>query len=222
MTAAQPVPYYAPWLTVPFAVIDFETTGLHPGLDRVVEVGTARFEGGKLVGQCGSLIDPAMPIPAEATEIHGITDAMGAGKPALLDFFASSATRALLAGAQPAAYNSGFDRWFCPPAALADWTWPWLDALPLVRVIDRYQRGAGRHKLAVACKRHGVPLANAHRAHDDARAAGELLLKLVPKLWAEPPALGELLGWMRQREAEQWIDFQGWLARQPAREPATP
>jgi DNA polymerase-3 subunit epsilon len=216
------VPYYAPWLTVPFAVIDFETTGLRPGLDRAVEVGIARFEQGRLVAQCGSLLDPAIPIPPEATKVHGITDDQVRGMPSVSDFFTSTAARDALGGAQPAAYNASYDRWFVPPAALADWTWPWLDALPLVRVVDRWVRGAGRHRLSAACARHGVALANAHRAEDDARAAGELLLKLAAAYWTEPPCLGDLLGWMRQREAEQWVDFNSWLAKQPQRETVTP
>jgi DNA polymerase III subunit epsilon len=214
--ASQPVPYLAQWLAVPIAMVDFETTGVRPGIDQAVEVGIARFEQGQLVSHCGSLLDPGRPIPAEATAVHHITDEMVRGMPSVTDFFASTTAREALAGAQPGAYQAGFDRWFTPPAALPDWTWPWLDALPLVRVVDRYVRGPGRHKLTAACARHGVSLANAHRAADDARAAGELLIKLVPMVWTrKPPTLGELLGWMRQREAEQWVDFQSWLARQP-------
>jgi DNA polymerase-3 subunit epsilon len=220
--SAHPVPYLARWDSVPIVMLDFETTGIRPGLDRAVEVGLARFEGGRLVAQLGSLLDPQMPIPADARRVHGIGDADVAGKPLVTEFFARPDVAELLSGAQPAAYNAGFDRWFVPPWALADWTWPWLDALPLVRVVDRWVRGAGRHRLSTACARHGVALANAHRADDDARAAGELLIKLVSAQWVMPPCLGELLGWMRQREAEQWLDFNSWLARQPEREVVTP
>jgi DNA polymerase III alpha subunit (gram-positive type) len=221
MSAAQPVPYQASWDTVPIAFVDFETTGLRPGIDQAVEVGIARFERGQLVAQRGSLLDPGTAIPAEASEIHGITDAMVSGKPTIAQWFAQDDTRALLSDAQPAAYNAGFDRWFCPPWALADWTWPWLDTLTLVRIVDRYVRGAGRHKLTNACARHRVPLLSAHRADDDARAAVNCFFKLMPRVWNNTPKLGELLGWMRQREADQWIDFQSWLARQGKRETAT-
>jgi len=222
--SAHPVPYLARWDSVPIVVLDFETTGVRPGIDRAVEVGLARFEGGKLVAQLGSLLDPQMPIPPDANRVHGISDADVAGKPLVADFFAREAVAELLGGAQPAAYNASFDRWFVPPWALADWTWPWLDPLTLVRAVDRYARGAGRHKLSAACARHGVTLANAHRADDDARAAGELLFKLMAAgdLWPGPPCLGDLLGWMRKQDALQWSDFNGWLARQPQRETATP
>jgi DNA polymerase III subunit epsilon len=221
--ASHPVPYLARWDSVPIVVLDFETTGIRPGIDRAVEAGLARFEGGKLVRQLGSLLDPQMPIPAEASGIHGIGDADVAGKPLVTEFFARDDVAELLQGAQPAAYNAGFDHWFVPPWALADWTWPWLDALTLVRAVDRYARGDGRHRLSAACARHGVALANAHRADDDARAAGELFFKLMAgDLWPEPPCLGDLLGWMRQQDALQWSDFNGWLARQPQREAVTP
>lgn len=220
--SSQPVPYNAAWNTVPIAFVDFETTGIRPGIDQAVEVGIARFEHGQLVAQRGTLLDPGVTIPAEVSQIHGITDEMVIGKPHCADFFAHHETKALLDGAQPAAYNAGFDRWFLPPWALADWTWPWLDTLTLVRIVDRYVRGAGRHKLTNACARHGIQLMSAHRADDDARAAGELFFKLMPHVWNNTPKLGELLGWMRQREADQWIDFQSWLARQTRRETAAP
>lgn len=221
------MPFLAPWNAVPIVFVDFETTGIQPGRDRAVEVGLARFEGGKLVGQHGSLLDPGIPIPAEASSVHGITDAMVEGKPSVDTFFAAAETQALLKGGQPGAYNAGFDRWFVPGWALADWTWPWVDTLTLVREIDRYERGAGRHKLGAACKRHGIELAKAHRADDDARAAGELFFKLMAEAdrrewFNSKTCIGDLIGWMRKLDAAHWSDFHGWLARQPSREPAAP
>jgi DNA polymerase-3 subunit epsilon len=57
----------------PMAVIDFETTGLSPGYDRVVEVSVVRIDPGsrpRLV--LDSLVNPGRRVAA--TEIHGITD----------------------------------------------------------------------------------------------------------------------------------------------------
>lgn len=212
--ASHPVPWNAPWRTVPIVWVDFETTGLRPGADRAVEVGIARFEHGRLVGEFGARVDPGIPIPAEATAIHGITDADVAGALTIEDFFACTEPKALLAGAQPAAYNAPFDKWFCPPAALADWTWPWLDTLSLVRHVDRYAKGKGRHKLEASCARHGVTLAKAHSAQADARAAGELFFVLADRALADQ-TMGELLCSMVRRTAEQWVDFNVWLAKQP-------
>lgn len=58
----------------PVAIIDFETTGLSPGRDRVVEVSVVRKNPGE--APClvfDTLINPQRPVAA--TEIHGISDA---------------------------------------------------------------------------------------------------------------------------------------------------
>jgi DNA polymerase-3 subunit epsilon len=58
----------------PIAVIDFETTGLTPGIDRVVEVSVVRIEPGQAPRVVyDTLINPNRPMAA--TFIHGISDA---------------------------------------------------------------------------------------------------------------------------------------------------
>jgi DNA polymerase-3 subunit epsilon len=206
-----------PWHQVPIVFIDTETTGTRPGIDRAVQLGIARFEGGCCVDGYECLVNPGIPIPTEATSIHGITDEKVSGAPSIDDVFAArDGVKKLVRGAQPAAYNAPFDRNFVPPFG-DDWTWPWLDTLSLVRFLDRFERGKGRHKLEAACKRHGVELANAHSAGDDARAAGELFYVVARKAPSigEFITMGELLRRQRRAEADEWFRFNDWLARQP-------
>ncbi|MBI2730319.1 MAG: 3'-5' exonuclease [Sphingobacteriales bacterium] len=63
-------------LTRSIAFIDLETTGTNFGTDRIVEIAIIKIhpDGTKQVKQ--KLINPEMPIPAGATDIHGITDDM--------------------------------------------------------------------------------------------------------------------------------------------------
>lgn len=212
------------WDRVPVIFIDTETTGIDPVNDRAVQVGLARFEAGKLVKSAVQLVNPGRAIPAAATAIHGITDEKVRDMPSIGHVFAGALAREFLDGAQPAAYNAGFDRHFVP--AFGDRTWPWLDALSLVRVVDRFVRGQGRHKLEAACARHGVTLRAAHDAEADAIAAGELFYRLVPTVLSEDrlggDSLGELLRWQRSVEAEEWFRFHSWLSRQPPRPEAQP
>jgi DNA polymerase III epsilon subunit-like protein len=216
--ASQPVPFHAKWDAVPLAFIDFETTGVVPGVDQAVEVGIARFEGGRYVAGCGSRLNPGCPIPEAAQAVHGITDADVADMPTLDEYLATALPKALLSNAQPGGYNGSFDRWFMPPSALAQWAWPWLDAMQLVAVVDKFAKGPGRHKLAASCARHGVKLDKAHSAEADARAAGELFHVLLPKVFkGQPPTIGDLLYWTRSQEAKRWADFHDWLGRQPAK-----
>jgi DNA polymerase-3 subunit epsilon len=63
-----------------FAVIDFETTGLSPAGDRVIEVGLIKADNeGRPVAFFQTLVNPEGPVGA--THIHGITDADVANAP---------------------------------------------------------------------------------------------------------------------------------------------
>lgn len=93
-------------LETPIAVLDFETTGLAAGPDRVVEVSVVRIDPGKdPVIVLDTLVNPDRPMAA--TEIHGITDKDVADAPRFLeiggDFIRS------ISGCVVASYNIYFD-----------------------------------------------------------------------------------------------------------------
>jgi DNA polymerase-3 subunit epsilon len=211
-------------LDVPMVWLDTETTGTDPGTDGVVQLGIARFEPGKEPTVRTWLVNPGREIPEEAIAIHGITNAMVEDARSLFSVLISTEFRDLTEGALPGAYNAAFDRAFlsashglsAKPAILAN-DWPWLDSLTLVRLVDRYVRGKGRHKLAAACQRHGVDLGTAHDAGADARAAGLLFCALLthPDLKRVPRTVGDLLLWLEIERAREWHRFTEWLSRQP-------
>jgi DNA polymerase-3 subunit epsilon len=90
----------------PVAVIDFETTGLRAGSDRVVEVSMVRIEPGKAPQLVvDSLVNPGRPV--EATDVHGITDADVADAPRFEEV-AGNVLHALC-DAMVASYNVYFD-----------------------------------------------------------------------------------------------------------------
>lgn len=155
----------------PIAVIDFETTGLTPGADRVVEVSVIRLEPGeepRLV--LDTLVNPRRPVAA--TEIHGITDEDVASAP-IFPEIAGDLVRAL-SGCVVAAYNVYFDIRFLK-AELRD---AQIDALPphLCVMYMRPMLGLGcRCTLDQACEENGLGIAQAHMAACDAMAAAELM-----------------------------------------------
>lgn len=63
-------------LARPLAFIDLETTGVNIGTDKIVEIAIVKIsqDGSKLIKR--KIINPQIPIPSGATEIHGITDEM--------------------------------------------------------------------------------------------------------------------------------------------------
>lgn len=202
-----------PWRDVPIVVIDTETTGIRPGIDRAVQVALVRFEKAQVVACYACVVNPEIAIPEESTKIHGIKQADVEGQPAIDAVFRDPDVIAILDGAQPAAYNAPFDRCFVPPFG-EDWAnWPWLDPLVWVRFVDRYEKGTGRHRLEAACARHGVKLTGAHDAQNDARAAGHLMYAIFEKTLLPPDiTLGRLLKWQRDRETEEWMRFNDWKA----------
>jgi DNA polymerase-3 subunit epsilon len=69
----------------PLAFLDLETTGVNPWRDRIVEISVLLVQPSGEVTQRTRRINPGMAIPAEASALHGITDADAAGEPPFPD-----------------------------------------------------------------------------------------------------------------------------------------
>ncbi|HRF80498.1 MAG TPA: 3'-5' exonuclease, partial [Flavobacteriales bacterium] len=67
----------------PLAFFDLETTGTRIGKDRIVQIGIIRLLPNGTRESYQTLVNPEMPIPAEATAVHGISDSDVADAPTL-------------------------------------------------------------------------------------------------------------------------------------------
>ena len=91
-------------LTKPLVFFDLETTGVNTATDRIVQISMIKvFPDGK-EEKYNYFVNPGMPIPAEATAIHGITDEMVRDKP-LFSEIASEIAK-IITGCDLAGYNS--------------------------------------------------------------------------------------------------------------------
>ncbi|HEU0067867.1 MAG TPA: 3'-5' exonuclease [Nitrospiraceae bacterium] len=155
----------------PVAIIDFETTGLTPGVDRVVEVAVVRIDAaGDVRLVLDTLVNPMRRV--SATEIHGITDADVANAPRFADIAGELVSS--LNGCIVAAYNVYFDIKFLNAELFS----VGIDHEPphFCLMYLRPMLGLGaRCKLSVACQSHGVAYTPTHIAAQDALAAGQLL-----------------------------------------------
>lgn len=178
---AEGIPADTPWQEIEVALLDVETTGRDASVDRVVEVGIVVGKAGEVIAKYNWLIHPGMPIPAEVSAIHHITDDMVADKPRFEAVAADIA--AALRGRVPAAYNAPFDRAFMMSEfsrAKFDTTGvpgltrdvEWLDPLIWARDIQSDEKS---RSLGDVAARLGISLENAHRAEDDAEAALRVL-----------------------------------------------
>lgn len=91
-------------LKKPLAFIDLETTGVNLGTDRIVELAIVKIltDGTKSVKR--KLINPGMPIPKQASDIHGITDEMVKDAPSFKQI--AQEIKQMLDGCDFAGYNS--------------------------------------------------------------------------------------------------------------------
>jgi DNA polymerase-3 subunit epsilon len=230
-TVAAQLAERSPWLA-PFVVIDVESTGLDSDPDaRVVELAAILFVSGKPTGRrVATRINPGMPIPAEATAIHGISDADVIGAPTFAEAWAFVVELYDTDDTATIAYSAAFDREFArrevarariarPPLGLRR---PWIDPLVWVRHFDRYVKGSGRHKLAATCARRKVELVKAHAAEDDAIAAGLLWMQLEPEvrscIGTRPHGVREVLRLQSVLATEQDARHAAWVAECKARD----
>lgn len=95
-----------------YAVIDLETTGFSPIIDRVVEAACVLVQDRAIVRTWSTLVNPERAIPEYASRVHGITDADVQNAP-LFDRVQRELF-ALCEGATVVAHNASFDLSFLP------------------------------------------------------------------------------------------------------------
>lgn len=158
-----------------FVVFDIETTGFSSHQDRIIEIGAVKIENGHVIDSFNELINPEMRIPYKITELTGISNDMVKGcktiedvLPRFLDFVGSS-----VVVAHNAEFDTGFIKSKCRNLGL-QFKNGIIDTLPLARFLFPQLK---KHKLNVICEHLKISLENHHRAVDDAKATGDILLK---------------------------------------------
>ena len=187
----------------PLAFFDLETTGIKIGKDRIVQIGVVRLGADGSRTTYRSFVNPGIPIPAEATEVHGITDADVADAPDLEQL----ATTVLehLDGCDLAGFNCiRFDVPFLAEELFRvghAWDTSTLRIVDVQRIFHRMEPRNLSAALKFYCDRDH---AGAHDALADVEATADVLLAQLER-YAELPtdvaALGEISG-DRQRSPD--------------------
>lgn len=173
---------------VAFTVVDLETTGATPGFAKITEIGAVRIEGGREVATFSELVNPGVPIPAVITGITGIDDAMVADAAPIemvLPRFVRFAADSVLV-AHNAPFDLGFLDYELGRLERRTFSRPALDTLRLARRLCGQQRCS----LAALSQRFDTRVKPSHRALEDARATGELLLLFLS--WLEERGVSTL------------------------------
>ena len=169
-------------------VFDIETTGLSSLTDAITEIGAVIMKDGKEISRFQTFADPGTHIPANITQLTGITDSDVMGAPSQ-----EAAVRAFLdfAGSRTiAAHNASFDIGFiyeiCCRYGIA-YTPGYIDTLAMARALLPELKS---HRLNIVTAHLGLPEFNHHRASDDAAATGLTLVKLFGQL--EKKGVGDI------------------------------
>jgi DNA polymerase-3 subunit epsilon len=166
-----------------YTVFDTETTGLNPSQgDEIIQIGATRILNGKLLRSESfeQLVDPGRPLVPESAQIHGITEEMLRGQPAIGKVL--PAFHAFAADTVLVAHNAAFDMRFLQlkeESTGLRFDQPVLDTLLLSAVVHPHQES---HRLEAIAQRLGLIIMGRHTALGDAIVTAEVFLKLVPLL----------------------------------------
>ena len=176
---------------VSFAVVDFETTGLNPETDRIVQLAAIIMNGeGDIIDSFDTIVKPESPSEYQhgAEHIHGISaEQVANGMPlrkALEQLWSISSGNVFTT--HNAAFDLGFLHAESERVGIEGRIEFHIDTLEL----SRRTTGADttrRHNLFALCEHYGIERDQVHDAKSDATATAQLLMHLIKELGVETP-----------------------------------
>lgn len=194
----------------PIVFFDLETTGVDTMKDRIVQIATVKLFPDGTRENKEYLINPTIPIPEGASEVHGITDEMVKDKP-VFDHYAKNLNK-YLEGCDLGGYNSNQ---FDVPLLIEEFRRSGIefdtDNRSYVDVMQ-IERKLNPNTLEAVYKRYmGKEIENAHDASADTFATVDVVLKQIENIDVEEGAdLAEALDTFAQGD-EKRVDIAGKL-----------
>ena len=155
-----------------YVVFDFETTGMNPSVNRIIEVGAVKVIDNNIVDSFSQLINPMQYITARISRVVNITNCMVEDSPTIeyvlpkfLEFIGDFPL---------VAHNARFDMGFLISNAHRlgyEINNNVLDTLLLSR---KFNKDCAKHNLNYLTKHFNIKLDHAHRAYYDALATCSL------------------------------------------------
>lgn len=197
----------------PIAFIDVETTGLNPYTDRIVELSILKItpDGGEEYKS--HRVNPGVPIPAEATAIHGITDEDIAEEPMFRRY--AKGICEFLDGCDIAGFNViTFDLPFLEAeleragVGFSREDRQLVDSMVIYHQKEPREPGKSRNLKAAYLKYCDKELEDAHGAEKDATASAEVLDAMVEEHNDLPRDVSGLCAFCNEVRKD-YIDLEG-------------
>ncbi|PLV56705.1 PolC-type DNA polymerase III [Thermotoga sp. SG1] len=190
---------------VTFVVFDFETTGLDPQVDEIIEIGAVKIKEGRIIDEYHTLIKPSGVISRKSVEITGITQEMLERERAIEEVLPEFL--AFLEDSILVAHNANFDyrflRLWIKKVLGKDWEKPYVDTLALAKSLLRLKS----YSLDSVVKKLGLGSFRHHRALDDARVTAQVFLRFIEML--------KKIGITKLSEMEKLKDSVDFTAQKP-------
>lgn len=206
------------------AVFDLETTGIDVETSRIVSATVAVIDrAGEVLERVDWLLDPGIEIPAQATNVHGITTEYaaenGRGAAEGVAEIVATIREHLGRGLPLVAYNAPYDLTLLNRESLRHGVFPLVAPSPVVdplvidKAVDRYRKG--KRTLEVTSAFYGVSLDDAHDSGADAIAAGRVAQAIARAHAAKlPVTVSELHDLQAKWSLEQAESFQAYMRRE--------
>ncbi len=156
-----------------YAIVDVETTGGSPMLNRVIELGIIRVEHGDIAQTFKSLVNPERAVPAFISSITGISQRQVDRAPVFAEL--AEEIFPLFEDAVFVAHNSSFDYAFVKHEfQRLSWGFA-MPSLCTVRLSRTLFPQYKKHSLDALVRRFDFSCKRRHRAYDDAKVLWDFL-----------------------------------------------
>ena len=170
-----------------YVVLDFETTGLSPQCNDIIEIAALKIgKNGNEIGSFSTLVNPQCPIPSKITQLTGITDRMVYGAPCILDVVNDLYT--FLEDYPVVAHNAPFDVSFLKAAYQKAGVAAKIRYIDTVRLAKQAYPGLLNYKLSTLIQELEIADMQSHRAMSDVYQTHVLFQKCKNQIAKFPDA----------------------------------
>lgn len=161
----------------PLVIFDFETTGLDPNRDQIIEFGAIKYIDFEAAGEFSTLVSTSIPLSETIQRLTGISPDMLVGKPSVQEALPRFLN--FIEGSLLVAHNASFDMSFLRAECLRqgiDIEWPVFCTLKMAR---EYLVQLERKSLDSLAEYYGLDFEARHRSIGDAKVTGSVLRELL-------------------------------------------
>ncbi len=162
-----------------YAIIDVETTGLSPKLERLTEIAIIIIQDGQIIDEYSSLINPEKSISYRITQLTGINNKLVQNAPKFYEI--AKKVVEMTDDCTFVAHNASFDYRFIQ-AEFSRYGFDYQrKVLDTVKLSRKLLPGFRSYSLGKLTAQLGIEIKNRHRAMGDAAATAELFQLLLQK-----------------------------------------